>query len=484
MAATTFEYRMKPQGRVLAAYMRSMARVSLIMGPLGSGKTIQTCQKVFRFMCDQEPNAEGVRPTRFYAVRNTYPDLFGTTVKDWMSLFGELGQFKQGGMEPPTHYLKFRLEDGTKVEAELVFIALDRPDHVRKLRGAQATGFWLNETKELSKAVVDMADLRHGRYPSSASGGVRPTWHGMVGDTNAPDDDHWYHNLAEEILPEGWEFFRQPGGVMKVAGQWVLNPEAENLNNLPDGYYVRGMEGKSDEWISINLANEYGSVFDGKPIYPEFNERIHVASEILQPYRKLPLIVGWDFGLTPAAVVTQMTSRGQFRVLDELVSEDMGIRNFASRIVKPRLTNKYPGMEIISVIDPAGMERSQVDERTCRDELKAQRLNPIPARTNGFTARREAVAGFMSRLVDGEPGYLISPNCKILIRGNRGGYQYRRLLVPGEDRYTEKADKNMYSHPEDAKQYAALYCEAPPLASTRPKRARRTYRPASKAGGY
>jgi len=191
----TIEYITKAQGQVLKDYRQSWNRVEAIMGPLGSGKTIESCQKLFDAMCKQEPNRDFIRPSRWYAVRNTYSDLLTTTVKDWLSLYGELGKYSDGNKKPPTQKLDFDLEDGTTVHAELVFIALDRPDSVKKLRGSQVTGFWLNEMKELPKAVVDMADLRHGRYPSKASGGVTPTWHGMLGDTNAPDDDHWYYNL-------------------------------------------------------------------------------------------------------------------------------------------------------------------------------------------------------------------------------------------------------------------------------------------------
>ncbi len=97
-----------------------------------------------------------------------------------------------------------------------------------------------------------MADLRHGRYPSLAAGGVLPTWHGMLLDLNACDQDHYYYHLAEEVRPEGWEFFRQPGGVFpgEAEGEWIPNPDAENLENLPNGYYSRGLEGKSQDWIS------------------------------------------------------------------------------------------------------------------------------------------------------------------------------------------------------------------------------------------
>lgn len=55
-------------------------------------------------------------------------------------------------------------------------------------------------------------------------------------------------------------------------------------------------------------------------------------------------------------------------------------------------------------------------------------------------------------LIDGNPGLLVSPKCKTLRKGFQGGYQYRRLQVSG-DRYTDKPDKNQYSHIHDAMQY-------------------------------
>lgn len=475
---------MKAQGKTLDAYMRSRARVSFIMGPVGSGKTFQSCQKILTLMCEQAANGDGIRRTRFYAVRNTYPDLLSTTVKDWLDLFGDLGKFKGGGMEPPTHDIRFALPDGTIVESEMVFIALDRADSVKKLRGSQVTGFWLNEVKELPKAVIDMADLRHGRYPSAMDGG--PTWHGMIGDTNAPDDDHWYYDLAEQQQPDGWEFFRQPGGLINSGLSreggiiWRENPLAENVSNLPPGYYIRGMQGKADSWIGVNLANEYGTSFDGKAVYPEYNDSIHVSREELKPYRGIPIILAWDFGLTPSCIISQISRRGQWRVLDEICGEDVGIRQFIASVVKPVLASKYTDMEIISTGDPAGGQRAQSDERTCFDELRSAGIKTTPAKTNSFMARREAVAGFLNKMVDGEPGFVLSPNCKMLRKGFNGGYQYRRVLASGGDRYADEADKNKYSHPHDALQYAALHIQTPerkPVARRAPE-----YRAASRAG--
>ena len=227
----TIEYVMKPQGVVLEEFADCRARNSFIMGPLGSGKTVQVILKLLELMCQQAPVTReshpnyGVRLSRIIAARNTYSELFSTTIKDWIEVHGDLGEFKQGNKEPPTHRLEFKLEDGTTVKSEVIFIAFDRPEHVKKARGIQTTWVWLNEAKEHSKSVVDMLDLRCGRYPSMKEG-VKPTHYGMLGDSNAPDEDHWYYKLAEEDRPEDWKFHRQPGGV--YPGRRRMVPQRES----------------------------------------------------------------------------------------------------------------------------------------------------------------------------------------------------------------------------------------------------------------
>ena len=67
--------------------------------------------------------------------------------------------------------------------------------------------------------------------------------------------------------------------------------------------------------------------------------------------------------------------------------------------------------------------------------------------------RREAVASTLTRLVDGSPGLLLSPACKMLRKGFAGGFHYRRVRVAGDERYHDRPDKNAFSHPHDALQY-------------------------------
>lgn len=452
------------QGKVLAQYLKSRARVTFIRGPLGSGKTFASCQRVFDQICEQRPNRNGVRKSRWLAVRNTYSDLETTTIKDWKDLYcnddmPSLGRFI--GSTPPTHYLDFDLEDGTRVKAEVVFLALDRPDHVKKLRGTQVTGFWLNETKEISKAIIDMCDGRHGRYPSAADGG--PSWHGMIGDTNSPDDDHWYYDLAENIKPDEWVFLTQPGGVIrektgKNTYRWVPNPEAENINNLPDGYYIRQVQSKSDDWVRVNLANEYGSVSTGKAIYGNtWKDAKHTSKHVLLPIPKVQkLLLGFDFGRTPACIIGQLMPNGRLRVLKELVSTGMGIRTFMDTVVIPCLKSEFArfpikGMEAYG--DPSGVAKSGNDENSPIGILNDEyNLTTYPTATNKPNQRWEAVEYFLELDIDGETGFELSSNCPVLRKGFNGGYHFRRLNVSGE-RYADVADKNSYSHPHDALQY-------------------------------
>jgi len=411
-------------------------------------------------MCEQEPNSEGIRPSRWVGIRNTFPDLANTTIKDWLELYRELGHYTQGGIEPPHQKLKFELEDETIVESEIIFLALDREDSVKKLRGMQVTGFWLNEVKELPKAIVDMCDLRHGRYPSMAAGAVDATWHGMIGDYNAPDEDHWIYKMAEITKPKGWKFFKQPGGLLRNGEKFSENPYAENLSNLPEGYYIRGMEGKDFEWIKVNLANEYGFVTDGKPVYPEYVDSVHCLPEEYEPDPTLPLTLGIDFGRTPACAILQFIPvMGRWIGVDEFVTEDMSATSFAPEL-KRYLDRVYPDFRFArSGGDPSGMNRGQATDDVAYSILRKHGINCVyPTHSNKPSIRRAAIIDPMKRLcMDGKPAFMISPKAKVWRKGLMGGFCYRRVQVAGDARYSDEPEKNnIYSHICEGGEYALM----------------------------
>jgi len=452
---TDYHTKITPQGEVLQQYFDSTAPVQIIIGPLGSGKTIQTCVKIPELMRKQQPNKQGVRLSRWVACRNTYSELFTTTIRDWVECNGHLGEFNQGGKKPPSQLLRFNLEDGTRVESEIIFLAFDRPDHVKKARGIQTTGVWLNEVKELPKAVVDMLDLRHGRYPSKKDG-VECSWHGMLGDCNAPDEDHWLYVLAEESKPDGWDIFKQPGGVMKQGNMWVINPDAENVQNLPHDYYTRGLQGKGEDWIKVNLANEYGFVSEGKPVHPRYVDSVHCIDIDFVPDIDREIVLGFDWGRTPACSFMQQTAVGGWVCFDELGAEDMSAITFAPELAKHIRAN-YHGYEFKGWGDPSGGKGQATDDTP----FKIMNAEGVPCRptdkSNDVLIRRSAVEIPLRDVgMDGRPRLVVLPKAKMIRKGLAGGFCYKRVMTAGDPKYHDEPDKNKYSHYVEALEYALV----------------------------
>lgn len=447
----------------------------MIMGPLGSAKTTTSCQKAFDFMCAQSPNGEGIRPSRWVAVRNTAGDLAGTTIKDWLEMYGDLGTYVKGGREPPSHSLFFELDDMTKVKAQMIFLPLDREDAVRKLRGYQVTGFWLNEVKELNKAIIDIADSRHGRYPTLIQGGVDCDWHGMIGDYNAPDEDEWIYRLAEETCPDNWSWHKQPGAAIwdESSKQWIINTKAENYNNLPDDYYENLIKGKENDWIKVNLGNEYGFSIDGKPVQPLYQDSIHCQP--CEPTPGYDIQFGVDFGLTPAAALGQKID-GQWRIFDEVVTEDMAADEFAP-MMSDIIRIKYRDFKFSQGYgDPAGGQGNQSTKRTPFMILNAAGVPCVPASTNNdVPIRRKSLSKhFIRNTMAHEPGIIISPRCKTLRKGLAGKFCYRRVRVAGDERFHDQPDKNKWSHVCEALEYLMVGAgEGRELLSTPGQRARK-----------
>ena len=413
-----------------------------VRGPIGSGKSVACCMEIVIKAMAQKPGPDGVSRSRWAIIRGTYPELVSTTIKTWSDwvkpeYFGPIRY-----ATPITH----RVMLSSEVELEVIFLALERDQDVKKLLSLELTGAWINEAKEVPESVLQMLTGRVGRYPAMRDGGA--SWSGVILDTNSPDDDHWWYRLAEEEKPEGYEFFTQPGG---------LTGFGENIPNLPGGieYYRRQLAGKPEDWIKVFIHGLYGSTEDGKPVYPEWHGSFHIQ-ENLAVYRGLPLIIGVDFGLTPAAAIGQVTPRGQMRILSEVVTEDMGIRRFIEDALKPVLATEFPGMRFTIIGDPAGAQRAQTDERTCFDEFVKARMPAYPAPTNVFATRREAVANYLTKHIESGPGFLIDSKCTMLIKGFNGRYKYRRMQLAGTAKYTEKPEKNEYSHVHDGCQYLCL----------------------------
>jgi hypothetical protein len=453
-------YRAHP---TMSRFHHSPAFHRAVRGPRGSGKSTGCCIELFKKSAEQEKSPDGISHTRWAIVRNTYRELLDTTVKTWLHWFPEehLGKFNYNNM---VHHIRFKdLKKNIDMDAEFMFRALDRPKDVKKTLSMELTGAYINEAKEVPFGIISGLDDAIGRYPAREleQGFVGPSWSGMILDTNAPDEDHWWFALDEQfrngaIDPKVWEFFTQPGGLIEREGKFHANPDAENLDNIGHDYYTVRMVGKTKDHIRVYYCNQYGFIVEGKPVHPEYVDAVHCWHEPLEPVKGLTIYVGLDFGLTPAATFGQVLPNGRWHVIDELVTERMGIKNF-SRELKPMLTGKYRGFEFVIGGDPSGSEEAQTDERTCYQILEAADIPAQPAyRNNDTTIRREALREPLSRLIDGKPGMLVSPICKTFRKGLAGGFCFKRVQVVGAERYQDKPDKNRYSHVCEAGEYMCL----------------------------
>jgi len=454
-------------GAVLRQFLSSDAFVRGLKGPIGSGKSVGCAAgEVFRRSVQQKKAPDGTRKTRWGVIRNTQPELKTTTIKTWLDWFPEEKFGKFNWAPPFTH----RIRKG-ELDIEVIFIALDKPEDVKKLLSLELTGVWINEAREVPKAVIDAATSRVGRFPSERDGGC--SWSGVIMDTNSPDEDHWWPIMAGDVpppdwmteaevrnmvKPKNWAFFSQPGAMRPVKDKdgnvtaYEMNPDRENKGGVKDSYYQNLITGKSPGWINVYVCNEYGALTDGKPVYPLFDRQMHVAHEPLLPMPGIAMVVGLDFGLTPSAVFAQNV-RGRWVIYREIVAVDMGVVRFAELL---RRTMSEIGTSQFQVWgDPAGDFRAQTDETTPYQILKRAGIQARPVASNDVSLRLEAVNAPLTRLVEKQPGLLIDPRCTNLIKGFEGGYHYRRMQVSGE-RYDDAPNKNRFSHVHDALQYLML----------------------------
>ena len=414
-------------------FHRDNSLVRGIMGPLGSGKSTGCCYELMKRIIAHPPSKKDKTSYSIaLVVRNTYRELKDTTVRTWLNLFPEryFGRFIFSEM---VHQIRLK-----GIKADVLFRALDRPQDEAKLLSMEVTFVFVNEAREIDYRLIQMLPRRL-RYPPQAN--YPDYWRGIIMDTNPPDTDHWWFKLFEEQKPTGFKLFKQPSGIAK---------NAENLLNLPKGYYTTQMAGASAEWLKIYRDGEYGFVSSARPVYSEYQDQLHCQK--ITPLAKTAVIVGLDFGRTPAAIFTQRDSHGRWLVLAEITTWDLGIIEFG-KLILATVEQEFAGYEIYYIGDPAGNQKSVIDSNTVYTSLAAGGINARPAFTNSPLLRKEVLR---RKLAKRPVEFLIDPRCQVLRKGLIGGYCYKRMPVGGKELYFDKPVKNKYSHPVEALEYALL----------------------------
>lgn len=458
----------------------SQQKVRVLAGPIGGGKSVACVMEILRWAMDQQPDANGVRRTRFAIVRNTVDQLKTTTMKtlmDWLPP----GVYGEHRIVDKTFTLRLVMGDNTRVESELLFLSLDNPADTRKALSLELTGVWLNEAREIHPDVIEVMPTRTGRYPKeNRKLDYGCTRSGMIMDTNMPSGDSWFGKRMQDDL-SGWDVFIQPPAALSPEAylarwgeevldedvyvdfdgrRWVINPEADNLDNLKADYYPTAIAGKSKDFVDVYVLSRYGRELGGSPVYEGvWNREFHTLAGDTRPLlsQEYPIVIGLDFGRTPSAVFLQSDPRGRVTVLSEVLSENCGIERFIKDFLRPHINQHYPRASFVVAPDPAGYHKQQLGEQSLVDVVKKAGFKVSRPVSNDPEKRIAAVEELLMQQVDGKARFRVHGRCARLIKGFDSGYRYRQKKN-GE--LEDRPDKNHFSHVHDALQYACMIVSA------------------------
>ncbi len=248
------------------------------------------------------------------------------------------------------------------------------------------------------------------------------------------------------------------------------NPKNKFL--VIDLHYTANPEKQSAEWREAvadgmprrKFLMEYEKnweTFEGKPVYEDFQKGTHSVPAKLKAISGLPLIIGVDFGLTPSMVIGQLDGP-QLRILEEHTA--LGSIDKLAKRVWSHLSMNYENWVrgdsmILTVIDPAGVQRAQTDEKTCMQMLSAAGFKKISLGPIDWETRRSSVEHFLTTFSKQGPGLLVSElGCPSLVQGFTGGYKYSENVYEVEP-LKARPVKNNFSHSHDALQYLASYAK-------------------------
>lgn len=494
---------LKRIGPVMDAFNASNAFIKGLMGPVGSGKTIGVSTFLQRLAARQggQRNAQGqiIRKSRFAMIRDTYPNLDRNTIPSWTKVVPRhVGRFVASS--PRIHQFSMVLQrDGHILDqsarpidiaqVEMEFRAIGDQTVEDALRGLEVTAALVNEADRTHPDILTFLAGRVGRFSDDLASEmvVDPC---IMLDMNGCDDENWtYKVLVEEQLPDEVlealmassggrkliEYFEQPPAIDEYGH---VNPLAENLENLPPGYYERQyalakMRG-NQTYIDRMLRSKFTPPRSGRSVFPEYLDEIHAG--LFEAIHGIPLLIYADQGLLGAVLICQLL-KGQLRVLEEIAcvfeTEDdeievvqMGGETLGTQ-VRELIATKYPGFTIgDAVCDPAGAAgEDAINFRSWRQDFAkglGHKVRKARVPQNAIGPRLAAVRKRLVTPIGAQRALLVHRvNCPMTRRAFRTKYFYQRVgKGSGEGVYTDKPKKVQgYADLMDALQYGCFELE-------------------------
>lgn len=451
-------------GPVSDAFIMSRGTRDLLSGPVGSGKTTACVKRALRSAIEQPPLLvngrrvnNGQRLYRLTIYRQTYAQLWGTTIKSWCKVLNPdkgIGQLRGSSPRPGQFVLDFEDAFGP-INLEANFLAWGDDADPDDLGGTEATDALLNEMPTLREDLFINLGRTVGRFPNRGEIGLpddpRIPYGRIFGDCNAPPPDSWvFRDFWSPDKPENYRHFKQPGG---------RDPNAENLKAVGRTYYTGMIEANRHRpwWIKIKIDHKPGYNRETDVIYADFDDDVHVSQTPLPAYPVIPVLVGIDGGLTPAAAFEQELGDGQLNILAECVVKSGDEFDLAEKMKVVMGQPRFADCEFHFQCDPsmdAGADTKIGSMRRRLADALGLKVTDIKlAPTNDPETRHAPIRG---KIKDGRRKLLVdAAHCPTIRRALAGTYQYHTTHGTGD---RGRAVKNPDSHVMEAAEYGAMQC--------------------------
>lgn len=394
-----------------AGFHASGAKYRLLLGGAGGGKSTALVWECILTALDY-PGSKGM------LARETYPAFLKST---WQTFFDQCPaaliakHVKSEGRE------EIQFTNGSK----LWFMALDDP---LKLGSIELDYAAVDEVVEVSERIfLTLITRLRGRV------GPRR----LFCATNPPDEDHYLYRFFVEAVSE------EPA---LAADRLVVHASTYDNQEHLDADYVRELERQPPAWREKFLHGHWGFLADGKPVFQEFDPRVHV--EDLVPLRTLPIVRGWDFGWHhPACLWVQRTPTGHIHWLHELQGTDEELRSFARRVVQ-ETERLFPRHEVQDYCDIAGTQKN--DRGPTAVQVLRNEFGITPScRKLGLHQSLERLRGLLRTHVNGVPLLRLNTSLRLTRKAYAGGY-YVNPKTQEPQKYT------LYDNLIDAGRYATV----------------------------
>lgn len=248
---------------------------------------------------------------------------------------------------------------------------------------------------------------------------------------------------------------RKSGQIKVVTLHWSQHPEKTQE------WYDHQVATRPTKDIAQELDINY-SISAGSPFYIGFKRHLHVPSFPLRAIEGKDLLLGWDFGfIHPCCVITQITAKGHWDILDCILGENEQIEDFGRKVMT-FLNLTFKGSTIKNYGDPAGQQESDKSKLTSVQILNTVGFKNMVSRPSNtpqsnYSGRKNIIEPKLKTLIDGSPAIRVNDieRCHIIIEAFEGGYRSANPNKYGHVPESPVRD-SYYEHPMNALEYIAV----------------------------